>query len=91
MQLIQEECLSQESQIFIQYACIQPNEEERQFLALLLGCGSIFVTLFLVNFFDYMQKVQDINYILWDVRTVTSSDYTVEVDIGNEFYQKYKD
>ena len=30
------------------------------------------------------------NYIYWDVETITSGDYTVEVDIGNDFYPKYK-
>ena len=35
--------------------------------------------------------MQENSYIEWDVKTLTSGDYTVEVDIGNDFYPKYKE
>lgn len=59
-------------------------------LALLLGCGVVFTTLFLVNFIDYMSHVQKVNFIEWDMRAITSSDYTVEVDLQDDFYPNYK-
>ena len=81
-----------ESHVFIQVACIMTNEElvNRQELDLLIACMATFVALFIFSFIDYIWQMQKNDYIEWDVKTVTSSDYTVEVDIGNEFYNKYK-
>ena len=31
------------------------------------------------------------NYIEWDVRTVTASDFSVEFTISQEFYDKFKE
>ena len=36
-------------------------------------------------------SVEETNYVEWDVKTITSGDYTVEVDIGIDFYPKYKE
>ena len=37
-----------------------------------------------------MQRVQENSYIEWDVKTLTSGDYTVEVDLDNDFYPDYR-
>ena len=63
---------------------------QRQFIALLLGSGCIFVALFITNFLDYLNKVQENNYIEWDLKTLTSSDYTVSVEIDADFYAQYE-
>ena len=48
------------------------------------------MTLFVINYLDYVHRVQENDYIEWDVKTLTSGDYTVETDIGNDFYPNYK-
>lgn len=48
------------------------------------------MTLFVINYLDFVKLLEDNNYIEWDVKTITSGDYTVEVNIGNDFYSKYK-
>ena len=82
--IIQEECYSHDSHIFIQVACVMTEEElvHRKEVNLAMACLVAFVALFLVNYIDYMQRCQENNYIYWDVKTLTSGDYTVEVDIG---------
>ena len=55
-----------------------------------MACSVTFVALFVVNYLDYIQRLQEINYIEWDIKTLTSGDYTVEVDIGGHFYDNYR-
>ena len=43
----------------------------------------------MIHYLDYIHSLEDNNYIEWDVCTITSGDYTVEVDIGPDFYQDY--
>ena len=47
------------------------------------------MALFITNYLDYLNKVQENNYIEWDLKTLTSGDYTVSVAIDDDFYAKY--
>ena len=47
------------------------------------------MALFITNYLDYLNKVQENNYIEWDLKTLTSGDYTVSVAIDEDFYAKY--
>ena len=67
-------------------------EEEmvsRRELNLLIGCMATFLALFIINYVDFIQRKQENDYVYWDLHTLTSGDYTVEVDIGPDFYNKY--
>ena len=55
-----------------------------------MACSVTFVALFVVNYLDYIQRLQEINYIEWDIKTLTSGDYTVSVEIDEKFYNDYK-
>jgi len=46
----------------------------------------VFVALFVLNFVDYIKKVQANEYIEWDVKTITAADYTIEFDITPDFF-----
>ena len=48
---------------------------------LVLGCSAVFIALFVVNYLDYIKKTQENNYVEWDVKTITSGDFTIEFDI----------
>lgn len=62
----------------------------RRELNLLIGCMAVFVALFIINYVDFIQRKQENDYVYWDLHTLTSGDYTVEVDIGPDFYNKYQ-
>lgn len=49
---------------------------------LVLGCAAVFIALFVVNYLDYIKKTQENNYVEWDVKTITSGDFTIEFDIS---------
>ena len=52
---------------------------------------AVFVALFCLNYFDYVRKNQQLNYVEWDVKTITAGDYTVEFDIDPSFYNDWLD
>jgi len=51
----------------------------------------VFVALFVLNFVDYIKKVQINEYVEWDVKTITAADYTIEFDIKPDFYNAFVD
>ena len=57
--------------------------------ALALGCIGIFLALFIVNYLDYIKKIQENEYIEWDLKTITAGDYTIEFDIKPEFLSDF--
>lgn len=79
--------------MFIQVGCIIPQEElvARQERGLVLGCAAVFIALFVVNYLDYIKKVQQNNYVEWDVKTITAGDFTIEFDLDETFFKDWMD
>lgn len=77
--------------MFIQVGCSLPLADlvQRQERGLVLGCAAVFIALFVVNYLDYIKKVQQNNYVEWDVKTITAGDYTIEFKIPDAFYKAY--
>ena len=57
---------------------------------MIIGCTATFLALFLVNYMDFIERNQENSYIDWDVKTITSGDFTVEIDVEEGFYKDYK-
>lgn len=51
----------------------------------------LFVFFFSVLYVDYIDNLQALEFVDWDVKTVTAGDYSIEFDIWNETYDKWKD
>ena len=86
------ECQADMTTLFVQVACQVPDNQlaTRQISGLTLACAAVFISLFSINYLDYVKKVQENNYIEWDVKTVTSGDYSIEFDITPEFFDAFK-
>jgi hypothetical protein len=84
-------CNEQMTQMFVQVACVIPPEDlfTRETKGLALACLSVFVSLFVINYLDYVKKLQENNYIEWDIKTVTAGDYSIEFDLKPSFFEKY--
>ena len=52
---------------------------------------TVFLALFIINYFDYVKKNQEFSYIEWDVKTITAGDYSVEFDIDPNFFDEWLD
>ena len=55
----------------------------------MIACSAVFISLFIVNYLDYIKKVQINNYVEWDVKTITAGDFTIEFDIDPSFFEDY--
>lgn len=84
-------CKAAATQIFLQVPCLVPEDQlaSRELKGLALACCAVFISLFTINYLDYVKKVQENNYIEWDIKTITAGDYTIEFDIAPSFFQKY--
>ena len=73
--------------------CILSDDQivDRKVDGLMYACVVVFLSLFILNYFDFIKKVQENNYIEWDVKTITSGDYTVEINLDPEFFQAFVD
>jgi len=38
---------------------------------------------------DYIDNVQALSFIDWDVKTITAGDYTIEFDLYNSTYEEW--
>ena len=43
----------------------------------------------MVLYLDYIKKIQENNYIEWDIKTITAGDYTIEFDIDPDFFDDF--
>ena len=79
--------------MFLQIGCQIPEDQiaERTISGLLVSCAAVFIALFVVNFIDYVRRVQMNNYIEWDVKTITAGDFTIELDITKDFFNDFKE
>ena len=84
-------CYTGNSMIFVTAGCAIPDNElqTRQVQGLVIGCIFISVALFTLVYLDYIRQIAKNNFVEWDVKTVTSGDYSVEFDISKEFYDKF--
>ena len=68
--------------IFVQYACeLEGGLAKRQVKGLFVACVTVLVYFFSVVYFDYIETVEETNYVDFDVKTITAGDYTVEFDL----------
>ena len=77
----------------MQVACVIPeqNLQIRQIDALLVGCVCVFLTLFVVNYLDFIKKTSENDYLEWDLKTITAGDYTIEFDLDPQFFEDWVD
>lgn len=49
------------------------------------------MSLSIINYLDYVKKIQENKYIEWDLKTITSGDYTVEFSLDPALFQTWED
>ena len=77
--------------MFIQVACVIPSDNlhTRQVSGLFYACLVVFMALSIINYLDYIKKIQENKYIEWDLKTITSGDYTVEFTVDPAMFRKW--
>lgn len=61
--------------------------KDRKVIGLFIGCLCISSALFITVYCDYIESIAKNKYKNWDVRTITAADYTVEMEITENFYK----
>ena len=86
-----DECFSGSAQLFLQIACKLTHEEvtDRRVQGLFIASLTIAVALYVSVFTDYIRQVAKNDFVEWDIKTVTSGDYTIEFDITDEFFDRF--
>ena len=82
------EACGSDAYFFLQIPCMFPNKETpwRKAAGLYIASFGVFIYFFVFNVFGYIESVQSLKYVDWDVKTVTAADYTVEFDIPSSMY-----
>lgn len=77
--------------MFVQIACTLPEDDlqDRATSGLSYACLVVFMCLFIISYLDYIKKLQENKYVEWDLKTITSGDYTVEFQLDPAFYQTW--
>ena len=85
-------CNADPARIYIQYRCSQGldavNTKRVQGLAIV--CLGIFVSLLFLLTHWYLKETAVIDFKVWDVETVTASDFTVEYTVTDAVWRYFK-
>lgn len=85
------ECFGGSAQFFVQIACKLTHEElhVRKVQGLFIASLTVAIALYVSVFTDYIRQVAKNDFVEWDIKTVTSGDYTIEFDISDAFYDRF--
>ena len=85
-------CSSNPARVYIQYRCSQPLEtvNTKRVQGLAIVCLGIFVSMLFLLTHWYLSETAVIDFKLWDVETVTASDFTVEYTITDEVWAQFR-
>ena len=91
-ELLYEHC-NEEAYLFVQAPCLVPRgqQTQRKLIGLFVSCLGVFIYLFVQIWVEYVRKIEDNNYIEWDVQTITAADYTVEFTIDPAMFDNFKE
>ena len=87
------QCAASQTTMFMQVGCVIQDADihSRQLSGLVYACLIVFLCLFMINYLDFIKKIQENKYIEWDAKTITSGDYTVEFSLDPTFFQTWVD
>ena len=88
---VKDACSSATSQFYFQVPCeIEDSLIEGRDQIQIMGLTTVlFVFFFSILYIDYVDNVQALSFIDWDVKTITAGDYSIEFDITNETYEAW--
>ena len=85
-------CHEEFSIIYIQYFCdFEDHLDSHTNLQLLATFTGIIICFLYVMVIYYIKKTASLNYELWDVNTISPSDFTVIAEIPTSCYAKFID
>lgn len=80
------------SRVYFQYMCQQTKEtlDRKRVEGLIVTCAGLLVAATFYILIEYLQKTSDVDFKIWDVETVTASDFTVDFDIDERQWTQFQ-
>lgn len=77
------DCVQKSSKAYLQFFCLGDNDDVniRRVEGLYIACLGIFMSCLFLSMIYYLSKTSNLDFKMWDVLTVTPSDFTVEYPI----------
>jgi len=86
------QCYHQAALMYLQYECVLPSSQDimdRHHYALNIIVFGVLATIILKLTLYYVESTTDLDFKLWDVKTCTPADYTVQLKLTNGMYNQY--
>lgn len=85
------ECKNKDNKFYVQAACTYTPEEvsKHKLEGLIVASLAVFMALFYICYIDYIRSKAKNDYVEWDAKLITASDYTVELEIPQTMYSKF--
>jgi len=86
------ECLEESSRMYMQYSCdLEDVLISNQHIGLGASIAGIICCLMFSFLVYFLRKAAVLNYKLWDISTVTTADFTVQVTFSDKMWPKWKE
>lgn len=90
-QVKDEDCDLEFSKLYVQYNCDFADKiAKEQLKGLFIAATAIVACIFYRCIIYFLRTTASIDYKLWDIHTVTAADFTVEVNIPEIIWRKWK-
>jgi hypothetical protein len=84
-------CLSEQSQLYVQYSCDFLDEMKARNFEGLTILLVVIISCYTLNYVVYYFKISDeMNYMKWDIENTSAADFTVEILISLEMWKSYR-
>ena len=76
---------------FIQIKCFQAEEklDSKRFRVLIFSCMGLFLCLVYLIFMFVRLYMNNLDYKIWDMRTITIDDYSVDIPITDQIWNDF--
>ena len=87
------ECTGEMSKVYIQYNCEHDDETIRkiQVKGQIIAANTLVVLVVYLFWIHYIRKLSSIDEAVWDHATTTAADFTMQIDIPEEFYTEIQE
>ena len=84
-------CFEDEALIFTQAKCFEDDSWQalKRRVTLAFTCLGLFFSLWFMFVFLYRMQVNKLDFSLWDLKTVTIDDFTVEASLSIELWEHF--
>ncbi len=87
---VSEKCTSKDARLFVSYSCTQTQEvlAEKQNMTSVISCCGVLLVLIYMTVIHYFKRQSDLSQLKWDMQTITPGDYTMQLEITEDMWEK---